>query len=103
KATIVAVFSVALFFTSGSSQAHAQTQTTTNKKPVYVKVEPGGSLSKIAKSQKTTWRRIYDANEKIKHPDLIYPGQKLRVPNPKESLKHRPVPGVKESLSSVQA
>lgn len=93
KATLVAVFSVVFFMTGGSSHAHAQTQTSTNKEPVYVKVKPGGSLSKIAKKHDTQWRRIYDANKTIKNPDLIYPGQKLRVPDAKERIKHRALPG----------
>jgi len=49
----------------------------------YVVVE-GDSLSKIAKRQygdAQKWRRIYEANrDLIKDPDLIYPGQQLRIP-----------------------
>ena len=48
-------------------------------------VVPGDSLSKIAKSfygDANQWRRIYDANRDIiKNPDLIHPGQKLKIPN----------------------
>ena len=47
-------------------------------------VVAGDSLSKIAKRQYgdgKKWRRIYEANrDLIKDPDLIYPGQKLRIP-----------------------
>ena len=47
-------------------------------------VKQGDSLSKIAKQvygNTDDWRRIYDANrEIIKDPDLIYPGQTLRLP-----------------------
>lgn len=49
----------------------------------YVVVS-GDSLSKIAKrhyGDMNQWRRIYDANrDQIKDPDLIHPGQKLRIP-----------------------
>jgi nucleoid-associated protein YgaU len=49
----------------------------------YVVVE-GDSLSKIALRQygnASKWRRIYEANrDAIKDPDLIYPGQELRIP-----------------------
>jgi nucleoid-associated protein YgaU len=49
----------------------------------YVVVK-GDSLSKIALREygdAQEWRRIYDANrEIIKDPDLIYPGQTLRLP-----------------------
>lgn len=49
----------------------------------YVVVE-GDSLSKIAKREygdANKWRKIYEANQSIiKDPDLIYPGQTLRLP-----------------------
>jgi nucleoid-associated protein YgaU len=47
-------------------------------------VVKGDSLSKIAKrvyGDAQQWRRIYDANRDIvKDPDLIYPGQVLKLP-----------------------
>jgi nucleoid-associated protein YgaU len=47
-------------------------------------VAKGDSLSAIAKREygdAKEWRRIYDANRDIiKDPDLIYPGQTLRLP-----------------------
>ena len=47
-------------------------------------VASGDSLSKIAKREygdASKWRRIYEANKDlIKNPDLIYPGQELKVP-----------------------
>lgn len=47
-------------------------------------VAKGDSLSAIAKREygdPKEWRRIYDANrDVIKDPDLIYPGQTLRLP-----------------------
>lgn len=48
-------------------------------------VVKGDSLSKIAKrlyGDANRWKEIYEANkDKIKDPDLIYPGQVLKVPN----------------------
>jgi nucleoid-associated protein YgaU len=48
-------------------------------------VERGDSLWKIAKrhyGDGEKWRKIYEANrDQIKDPDLIHPGQKLRIPN----------------------
>lgn len=45
----------------------------------------GDSLSKIAKQfygDANRWQRIFEANkDKIKDPDLIYPGQVLKIPN----------------------
>jgi len=49
----------------------------------YVVVK-GDSLSKIAKLEygdANKWRKIYEANRDIiKNPDLIYPGQELKIP-----------------------
>jgi nucleoid-associated protein YgaU len=49
----------------------------------YVVVS-GDSLSKIAKREygdAQKWPKIYEANRNIiKNPDLIYPGQELRIP-----------------------
>ena len=50
----------------------------------YYVVQPGDSLSKIAKERygnAMKYPEIFEANrEVIKDPDLIYPGQKLRIP-----------------------
>jgi nucleoid-associated protein YgaU len=50
----------------------------------YYVVQPGDSLSKIAKEyygNAMKYPEIFEANrEVIKDPDLIYPGQKLRIP-----------------------
>jgi nucleoid-associated protein YgaU len=47
-------------------------------------VRQGDSLSKIAKERygnANQWPKIYEANKDvIKDPDLIYPGQTLRIP-----------------------
>ena len=57
--------------------------TTGSTADAYVVVS-GDSLSKIAKRQygdMNQWRRIYEANrDQIKDPDLIHPGQKLKIP-----------------------
>jgi nucleoid-associated protein YgaU len=48
-------------------------------------VKKGDSLSKIAKQvygDAQQWRRIYDANRDIiSNPDLIHPGQVLKLPD----------------------
>jgi len=45
-------------------------------------IKPGDSLSKIAgKYPGMTWQKIFEANKDvIKDPNLIYPGQKIRIP-----------------------
>jgi nucleoid-associated protein YgaU len=68
----------------GSSTAPAPQPTdTVGSGKTYVVVE-GDSLSKIAKREygdANKWRTIYEANKDlINDPDLIYPGQELKVP-----------------------
>lgn len=52
--------------------------------PTFYTVQSGDSLSKIAKQvygDAMKWKALFEANrEVIKDPDLIYPGQKIRVP-----------------------
>jgi nucleoid-associated protein YgaU len=47
-------------------------------------VAAGDSLSKIAKSvygDAKQWKKIFEANrDQIKNPDLIHPGQVLKIP-----------------------
>jgi nucleoid-associated protein YgaU len=51
--------------------------------PTYT-VQKGDSLSKIAKRQYgdgSKWKALFEANRDIiKNPDLIYPGQVLKLP-----------------------
>jgi LysM repeat protein len=61
-------------------------------KPVMVTVAAGDSLSKIASSNNTTWVRIFNANESIVNPDIINPGQEVRIPTAEEQLADRPLP-----------
>lgn len=46
-------------------------------------VKAGDNLSKIAKNYPgLTWQKIYEANkDQIKNPDVIQPGQKLKIPS----------------------
>lgn len=68
--------------TSGGSSTAPQAPAT---EATYTVVS-GDSLSKIAKKfygDAQQWRRIFEANtDQIKNPDLIHPGQVLRIPNP---------------------
>lgn len=44
-------------------------------------VKEGDYLDKIAKEYGTEWPKVYEANkDKIKNPDIIYPGQKITIP-----------------------
>lgn len=52
--------------------------------PTFYTVQSGDSLSKIAKQvygDAMKWKALFEANrEVIKDPDLIYAGQKIRIP-----------------------
>lgn len=44
-------------------------------------VQSGDSLSKIGERHGVSWREIFEANrDTISDPDLIHPGQKLKIP-----------------------
>lgn len=57
-----------------------------------VAIESGDTLSKIADANATTYQRLYYANTKVTNPDLIYPGDQLRIPAADEQLAARPLP-----------
>jgi nucleoid-associated protein YgaU len=45
-------------------------------------VKSGDSLSKIGSKYGVSWKQIYELNkDKIKDPDLIHPGWKLKIPS----------------------
>lgn len=60
--------------------------------PVMVTVQPGDSLSKIAEAHGTTWTRLFFANTAIANPNVINPGDQVRVPRADEVLAERPLP-----------
>jgi LysM repeat protein len=65
--------------------------------PQHYTVRCGDSLSSIAKRFDTTWRAIYRENKgKIDDPNMIYPGERLRIPEgcdmPPQSSKPAPKP-----------
>jgi LysM repeat protein len=96
-APIAAGFAVAaIFAVTGGQSAHAQSQNSQNdqKKQTSetVVVNDGDTLDGIATAHQTTYVRVFDANANIKDPDLIYPGDKLRIPAPDEQLPDREIP-----------
>jgi nucleoid-associated protein YgaU len=68
---------------SGSSSTAPPPAPAAPEARTYV-VQKGDSLSKIAKHEygdANAWRRIFEANrDLIKNPDLIHPGQVLKIP-----------------------
>ena len=69
--------------TGGSSSEPARN---TQDREVTYTVQKGDSLSKIAQQQYgdgKKWKAIFEANrDQITNPDLIHPGQVLRIPSP---------------------
>jgi LysM repeat protein len=76
--------------------AHAQSQNNQNNQSKNdqntVTVNVGDTLDGIATAHQTTYVRLFDANNDIQDPDIIYPGQKVRVPKTDEQLPDRPIP-----------
>lgn len=81
------VFST-LVFTGGHASANAQNDNKKDGKKI-VTIKRGQTLDKIAKKNDTTYPRLFNANKKIKDPDLIYAGDKIRVPGSNEKLAKR--------------
>lgn len=102
RALMAAFAAVGLFAVANPAAASAQTQNE-NTKPGKVVVQKGDSLSKIAKARNTTFIRLFDANQSIKHPDVIYPGQEIRVPAADEKIPSRPLPGAAAIASPKKA
>jgi nucleoid-associated protein YgaU len=72
---------------SGSSSRPVSAETPQDQ---WYTVVPGDSLSKISKrfyGDANRWQKIFDANrDQIKDPDLIQPGQKLKIPAAQKSV-----------------
>lgn len=86
---LAAVLSMVLFF---APSAHAQEKTDkkqTDEKPVMVQIQAGDTLTSIADTHKTTYVRIFNANDFIVNPDVINVGDKVRIPNADEELPDR--------------
>jgi len=96
---------------SGPVALATHTSTTTNNKPTVtlasadttpapapasqakvITVVPNDNLTKLAGANNVTIQRVYDANTDINNPDLIFPGEAIRVPDPSEQLAHREMP-----------
>lgn len=95
NALIAAILSAATITGASTATVSAQTNTTKNTNPAtvhQVTVQPGDTLSAIADKNTTTYVRLFDANQQVNDPDLIFPGQNLRIPAAGEQLPDRPLP-----------
>lgn len=77
------------------AESAAQEEVPAEPQPIVVEVVRGDSLSKIATSHNTTFKRLFDANEFIADPNVINPGDKIRIPHESEVLTERAVPAPK--------
>lgn len=112
----LAVFAVA----SHSAIAHAQTPDNTGKsgkptvqktaqataqaatQPNNVMIQPGDTLTAVADSHQTTYVRIFDANTGIADPNIIHPGDTVRIPAAEEQLSSRPLPADAPAVTPVE-
>lgn len=86
----------AVLGSAGHAKALSPTSTTSNAsdKSQTVRVASGDTLSSIAKGYGTTYVRLFDANSNISDPNLIFPGETLRIPLASEQLPDRLKPAV---------
>ncbi len=86
------VFTVIGMSVAGASSAFAAPNEETTPAPKVVIVQEGDNLSHIADAHGTTFERIFFANITIADPNIINPGQELRIPTPEEELAPREIP-----------
>ena len=100
---IIAVFFAAIALSASGTQfvAAAEKKEQTKPAPVIVTVQEGDNLSQIATANATTYERIFFANTSIVHPDVINPGQQLRIPTADEQLTPRELPVSVPVLATV--
>lgn len=89
---IAGLFVTAGFLAVGSAHTYAQTPTDTTVAPANYTVRPGDYLAKIAAAYETTYTRLFDANTSIADPDVIHPGQTIRIPAANEQIPSRSIP-----------
>jgi LysM repeat protein len=92
KTISAAVMAVAILSGIGGAKASADTDQPAKPADNNVTVQVNDNLTAIATANNTTYVRLYDANEVINDPDLIFPGQAIRIPTPDEQLPDRPLP-----------
>ncbi len=95
KIATVAITLALIGAVSSTTVASAQEAGHTNKNdhsPATVTVQGGDTLSGIAEKYDTVSTRLFNANESIADPDLIYVGQEIRIPANDEQLPDRTLP-----------
>jgi LysM repeat protein len=92
--TMVVALGAAAVLSGSASAAEAvpaANSAEASKPPKTVQVQSGDSLSLIAQAQALeSWVPLWNANTSVEHPDMIYPGQQLVVPE--GPTPERPLP-----------
>ena len=93
-AAITAVLSAVIMVVSGGATVFADTTNNAGTVPAQntITVQAGDYLAKIAAENNTTYTRIFDDNSQIQDPNLIYPGEVLKIPSANEQLPNRQLP-----------
>jgi LysM repeat protein len=89
RKTFAGLLLAAGILVAGSGSAQAQTPSDVSVAPANYTVVAGDYLAKIAAEYETTYVRLFDANPAIADPDVINPGQNIRIPAPDEQLQSR--------------
>jgi hypothetical protein len=89
-AAIVAILSLSIVGISVSAVSDSKKKE--DKKPVIVTVAEGDTLTMIGEKNNSTYERIFFANSQITDPDIINPGDQVRIPFPDEELSPRAIP-----------
>ena len=69
-------------------------RTPSKPEPKVHTVGENETLTSIAEKYETPWKRLYDKNEQVSHPDIIKEGDKITIPLAEEQLKERPLPEI---------
>jgi hypothetical protein len=84
---------------SPNNQNNGQSKNDSN----MVEIQVNDTLDGIATAHQTTYIRLFDANDNIQDPNLIYPGDKIRIPDADEQLPDRPLPSAAPVVSAPVA
>lgn len=99
KLGLVALSVMATLVLFGGNTVEAKSNTTDKKdtkesaivadEPTVVTIKEGDTLADIASGHNTSYVRLFNANEKITNPDMIYVGDPVRIPKEDEQLPDR--------------
>lgn len=105
---VLAIAAMTAVGSAGHARALSQTTTTSNSNNT-VTVAAGDTLSGIASQNGTTYVRLFDANQQISDPNIIFPGEVVRIPAADEQLPDRlasvsaPSPAASEAADAPAA